>query len=165
MKLIIFTVLRRPTQELQRRCGAHHYNRDENTPLGNECCLLLVLGVHLDLIVTIELIQKVVPIMTCHHIQYTVCKRKGKGVGNCFGIKFLLGRRSCDPDFVVLLQNDDDWAKPRGRFYRPNEPNSEEFINFFFNLRRVIGVHSISALLHRSGILFKMNLMLVVSRI
>ena len=71
------------TLECGRRCiqPEHHDNC-------HKCCLFMVLEVHSDLIISTRRIQKVVPFVASHCIQYAVYKRKRKYVGNGLCIQF-----------------------------------------------------------------------------
>ena len=52
----------------------HHYDCHKNNPFCYKCCLLLVVGVHADLIVPTESVQKAIALMACHFLEHTIRK-------------------------------------------------------------------------------------------
>ena len=89
--------------------------------------------------------------MTSHRVEDTICEQERKPIRDCCGIEFSVDFHG-DPDFPGFLGDDDDGALPCGPFYRSYKTDLEEFVYFFFDLSRVVRVHTALCLLDRSSV-------------
>ena len=82
----------------------------EYPPFCYECRLFLVVGMHADLVIPAEPVQKVVHLMPCDGGQHAIHKWQGKRVCDCDGIK--LSIINAYPYLPVFLRDYDDGDEP-----------------------------------------------------
>ena len=93
----------------------HHNHCDEYTRFRYECFLFLIFGMHADLVISADAVQKTIHRMPHDSVQHTVCKRYGENVCDYHGVKFSI--INVDPNFLVFLGDEDYGAEPCRPFY------------------------------------------------
>ena len=82
----------------------HHYFRNKNAPLGDESGFLLVLGVHSNLIISAETIEKAIAFMPRYRVENAIREWKREAIRDRGRVEFPIVHT--DSYFPVLLWND-----------------------------------------------------------
>ena len=91
----------------------------------------MIVGVHSDLIITLESIHEAKELVASSGVHYEVNPRQGKAIFRVSSVN--IGKVNAESPFIVCLLDENYISQPVGIIYFSDSSSKEEFVDLFVN--------------------------------